>query len=30
MGEKGHNRAINEYSWHKIVDDYIRVFKNTY
>ena len=30
MGEKGHNRAINEYSWQKIVDDYIRVFKNTY
>ena len=29
MGEKGHYRAINEYSWQKIVDDYIRVFKNT-
>jgi len=29
MGEKGHNRVINEYSWQKIVDDYIRVFKNT-
>jgi len=28
MGEKGHNRVINEYSWQKIVDDYIRVFKN--
>jgi len=30
MGEKGHNRVINEYSWQKIVDDYIRVFENTY
>jgi glycosyltransferase involved in cell wall biosynthesis len=30
MGEKGHNRVINEYSWQKIVDDYICVFKNTY
>ena len=29
MGEKGHNRVINEYSWQKIVEDYIRVFKNT-
>ena len=29
MGEKGHDRVINEYSWQKIVDDYIRVFKNT-
>jgi len=29
MGEKGHYRAINEFSWQKIVDDYIRVFKNT-
>ena len=30
MGEKGHNRVNNEFSWLKIVDDYIRVFKNTY
>ena len=30
MGEKGHNRVINEFSWQKIVDDYIHVFKNTY
>jgi len=29
MGEKGHSRVINEYSWQNIVDDYIRVFKNT-
>ena len=29
MGEIGHSRVINEYSWQKIVDDYIRVFKNT-
>jgi len=29
MGKKGHSRVINEYSWQNIVDDYIRVFKNT-
>ncbi len=29
MGEKGHIRVIHEYSWEKIVEDYILVFKNT-
>ena len=29
LGEAGHKRAINEFSWEKIVGDYIRVFKNT-
>ena len=29
LGEKGYNRVINEFSWQKIVDDYICVFKNT-
>jgi len=29
MGEAGYKRVINEYSWERIVEDYIRVFKNT-
>ncbi len=28
MGEKGYSRVINEYTWDKIVMDYIKVFKN--
>jgi len=28
MGENGYNRVLNEFTWDKIVNDYIRVFKN--
>ncbi|MHA1439379.1 MAG: glycosyltransferase family 4 protein [Promethearchaeota archaeon] len=28
MGEKGHKRVIKEFLWEKIVDDYIKIFRN--
>ncbi|MFX1239718.1 MAG: glycosyltransferase family 4 protein [Promethearchaeota archaeon] len=28
MGEEGYNRVINNYNWHKIYEEYIKVFRN--
>ena len=28
MGENGYNRVIEDYSWNKIANDYVEVFKN--
>ena len=28
MGENGHNRVINDYSWHNIINEYIKVFES--
>ena len=27
MGDAGHNRVVNQFSWDKIINDYIRIFQ---